>query len=265
MMNQNIHLLANGIISMPTDLWVPVNERVDPIYAHQLSAGVFYNLDFLGNFSLEGYYKKLNNVIDYKDGVSSFTTSENWEDKIAQGFGEAYGIEFLAQRNKGNTSGWISYTLSWAFREFPTGEINNGVKYYDKYDSRNQVNVTLLHKFNDRLDFAISWVFNTGSRVSVPIASYYEPSLDQDNTYPEIINIYGERNNFKMPSYHRLDLSISRHTTHRWGVSTWSFNIYNAYNRKNPMFLTSGSSPTKLRAYSILPFLPTISYTYKFN
>lgn len=263
LMNQNIHLLANGIISMPTDLWVPVTQKVKPIYSHQFSAGAFYNLEKIANFSIEGYYKKLNNVIDYKDGVSSFNTSEDWEEKIAQGYGEAYGVELLAQRTKGNTTGWISYTLSWAFREFPSGEINGGKKYYDRYDSRNQVNITLLHKFNDNYDIAISWVFNTGSRLSIPTASYYEP-IDNDY-YPQVINMYGEKNNFRMPNYHRMDISFNKHKKLKYGISTWSFNIYNLYNRKNPMFINPGSSPTTLTAYSIMPLIPTISYTFKFN
>ena len=132
MMNQNIHLLANGIISLPTDLWVPVTERIAPITSHQVSAGMFYELKDWANFSYEAYYKKLNNVIDYKDGVSSFNSgAEKWEDKVAQGKGEAYGMEFMVQREKGNTTGWISYTLSWAFRgEFEGGEINAGKKVF---------------------------------------------------------------------------------------------------------------------------------------
>lgn len=266
MMNQNIHLLANGIVSMPTDLWVPVTEKIKPITTHQLSGGLFYSLKDWVNISAEGYYKKLNNVIDYKDGISSFSTSENWESKVDQGFGEAYGMEFMAQRNNGNTTGWISYTLSWAYREFPNGGINGGRRYFDKYDSRHQINITLIHKFSEKFDIAASWVFNTGSRVSIPIASYYNPmDNEEDNDYSEILNVYGDRNNFKMPNYHRLDLSLNFHKKKKYGKSTWSINIYNAYNRKNAMFLSTGDSPTTLKAYSIMPFIPTLSYTYSFR
>ena len=172
-MNQNIHLLANGILSLPTDLWVPVTDRIAPITSHQISTGVFYQLKDWVNLSYEAYYKRLNNVIDYKDGVSSFnSSSEKWEDKVAQGIGEAYGMEFLVQRDKGNTTGWVSYTLSWAFREYANGEINAGKRFYDRFDSRHQVNIVVTHKFDENIDATMSWVYNSGNRVPVPIASF---------------------------------------------------------------------------------------------
>lgn len=272
MMNQNIHLLANGILSLPTDLWVPVTEKISPITSHQVSGGLFYQLKDWANLSCEAYYKKLNNVIDYKDGISSFnSSSEKWEEKVAQGKGEAYGMEFLVQRDKGKTTGWISYTLSWSFREFPGGEINGGKRYYDKYDSRHQINIVITHKFNDKIDATAAWVYNSGNRVSVPIASYYDPynigGNDPNNSYTSsnIIEVYGERNNYVMPAYHRLDLSLNFHKKKKHGIRTWSINIYNVYNRKNAFFIMTGNEPNKLTAYSIMPIIPTVSYTYKFK
>lgn len=272
MMNQNIHLLANGLLSLPTDLWVPVTDRIKPITSHQISGGVFYGLKDWANLSLEAYYKKLNNVIDYKDGVSTFNTSENWEEKVGQGFGEAYGMEFLLQRDKGNTTGWISYTLSWAFREYPNGEINGGKRFNDRYDSRHQINIVLTHKFNKYVDFTAAWVFSSGNRVSVPVAEYYYPfdmGGENNPSYPMynhgVVSVYGERNNYVMPAYHRLDLSVNLRKEKKYGERIWSFNIYNAYNRKNAFFVNRGSEPNKLKAYSIMPIIPTLSYTYKFN
>lgn len=263
MMNQNIHLLANGIISLPTDLWVPVTERIAPITSHQISGGMFYELKDFANFSYEAYYKKLNNVIDYKDGVSSFNSgAEKWEDKVAQGKGEAYGMEFMVQREKGNTTGWISYTLSWAFREFEGGEINAGKRYFDRYDSRNQLNIVVTHKFSDKIDATAAWYYNSGNRVSVPIASYYDPYVDE-NGYQELIEIYGERNNYVMPAYHRLDISVNFHKEKKHGTRTWSINVFNVYNRKNAFMIMSANEPNKLTVYSIMPIIPTISYTYK--
>jgi outer membrane cobalamin receptor len=266
MMNQNIHLLANGIISLPTDLWVPVTENISPITSHQISGGLFYQLKDWANISCEGYYKKLNNIIDYKDGISSFNTSENWEEKVAQGIGEAYGMEFLVQRDKGSTTGWISYTLSWAFREFPNGEINGGKRYYDRYDSRHQINIVVTHKFSEKIDVTAAWVYNSGNRMSVPVASYYN-NVGNSDAYSssELIEVYGERNNYKMPDYHRLDLSINFNKKKKHGTRIWSINIYNVYNRKNAFFVVSGNAPNKLTAYSIMPIIPTISYTYKFR
>lgn len=266
MMSQNIHLLANGIISLPTDLWVPVTENISPITSHQLSTGAFYQLKDWANISCEAYYKKLNNVIDYKDGISSFNTSENWQEKVAQGFGETYGMEFLIQRDKGNTTGWISYTLSWAFREFPNGEINGGKRYYDRYDSRHQINIVLTHKFNEKIDITGSWVYNSGNRMSVAVASYYNPVNNPEYyTSSELVEVYGERNNYTMPAYHRLDIGINFHKKKKHGTRTWSINVYNVYNRKNAFFVMTGNEPNKLKAYSIMPIIPTISYSYKFK
>ncbi|MDD2488897.1 MAG: TonB-dependent receptor [Bacteroidales bacterium] len=272
MMNQNIHLLANGILSLPTDLWVPVTQKIAPITSHQISGGVFYQLKDWANLSFEAYYKKLNNVIDYKDGISSFnSSSDKWEEKVAQGKGEAYGMEFLVQRDKGKTTGWISYTLSWAFREYPNGEINAGKRFYDRYDSRHQFNIVITHEFNDKIDATAAWVYNSGNRVSVPIASYYDPhasgEINQNNNFtpPNIIEVYGERNNYIMPAYHRLDLSLNFHKKKKHGIRTWSINIYNVYNRKNAFIIMTASEPNKLKAYSIMPIIPTVSYTYKFN
>lgn len=270
MMNQNIHLLANGILSLPTDLWVPVTDRIAPITSHQISTGVFYQLKDWVNLSYEAYYKRLNNVIDYKDGVSSFnSSSEKWEDKVAQGIGEAYGMEFLVQRDKGNTTGWVSYTLSWAFREYSNGEINAGKRFYDRFDSRHQVNIVVTHKFDENIDATMSWVYNSGNRVPVPIASYYDPyNIEEPNSSnyyssPNIIEVYGERNNYVMPSYHRLDASVNFHKKKKHGTRTWSLNIYNVYNRKNAFLIMTSNDPNKLTAYSIMPIIPTISYTYK--
>lgn len=263
MMSQNIHLLANGILSSPTDLWVPVTEKIKPIISHQVSAGVFYQLKNWANLSYEAYYKKLNDVIDYKDGVSSFNSSaEKWEEKVAQGKGEAYGMEFMVQRENGRTTGWISYTLSWAFREFESGEINGGKRYYDKYDSRNQLNIVLTHKLSKNIDVTAAWYYNTGNRVTVPIASYYDPYSGEDNP-PSVIEVYGERNNYIMSDYHRLDLSVNFHKQKKYGTRTWSINIFNIYNRKNPFIIMTGSEPNKLKAYSIMPIIPTVSFTYK--
>lgn len=263
LMSQNIHLLANGIFSMPTDLWVPVTEKIKPITSNQISGGLFYNLKNWANLSLEAYYKKLDNIIDYKDGVSAMNNSENWEYKVSQGFGEAYGLEFFAQKNQGNTTGWFSYTLSWAFREFPEGDINAGMRYYDRYDSRNQFNITIIHKFSDKLDVSASWVYNTGNRISMPIATYHVPDIETE--YWDIVEVYGERNNLKLPDYHRLDIGINRHNENKWGRHTWSFNVFNLYNRKNPVFVVESPAPNKLTAYSLMPFIATVSYTFKFK
>ena len=115
----------------------------------------------------------------------------------------------------------------------------------------------------------MSWVYNSGNRVPVPIASYYDPyNIEEPNSSnyyssPNIIEVYGERNNYVMPSYHRLDASVNFHKKKKHGTRTWSLNIYNVYNRKNAFLIMTSNDPNKLTAYSIMPIIPTISYTYK--
>lgn len=267
MMNQNIHLLSNGIFSLPTDLWVPVTKKIKPITSHQVSAGLFYHGFGDMDVSLEGYYKILHNVIDYKDGVSSFSNSDGWEDKVAQGNGKAYGVELSAVRNKGNITGWIAYTLSWSKRKFDGGEINNGEEFFDRFDVRHQFNATLNYSINKRWEITAAFVINSGSRTNVPIANYYNP-MGQTTWWgsePGLISVYGQRNNFKMPAYHRLDLSFANNKPTKHGIRTWSFNIYNAYNHKNAFFVYLSDKPNKLKAFSIMPIIPTISYTYRWK
>lgn len=265
-MAQYIHLLANGIVSSPTDLWVPITKDIAPITSNQVSCGLFYQLRNIADISLEGYYKRINNVIDYKDGVSTFNSSIGWEKKVAQGKGESYGVELLAKKDEGNNTGWISYTLSWSYREFPQGEINAGKRYFDRYDSRHQINIVYTHKFSDKIDITLCWVFNSGSRTSVAVASYYAPEPQESSWYSNrIINVYGERNNFKLPAYHRLDIGINFTKQKKHGTRIWSINVYNAYNRHNAFMVFNGNKPNTLKVISIMPIIPSISYTYKFK
>ncbi|MDO5760342.1 MAG: TonB-dependent receptor [Bacteroidota bacterium] len=266
-MNQNIHLLSNGMFSLPTDLWLPVTERIKPITSDIFSFGAFYQIKKGINIGLEFYYKYLDNVIDYKDGISSFSNSDNWEDKVAQGRGRAYGLEVNIQKNNGILTGWISYTLSWSKRQYPNGEINNGNWFYDRFDARHQLNFVASAELNNKWDITLAFVINSGQRTNVPIAQYYNlvgTIPEYMLYYPTLINVYGERNNFKMPTYHRLDLGINYKKKTKKGEIIWSFNVYNAMNHKNAFFVFTTDKPNKLRAFSIMPIIPTLSYTYKF-
>ncbi|MBP3254151.1 MAG: TonB-dependent receptor [Bacteroidales bacterium] len=269
MMNQNIHLLSNGLFSLPTDLWLPVTEKIKPITSHQASAGVFWQSVWNLNFSVEGYYKILNNVIDYKDGVSSFSNSENWEENVAQGKGKAYGVEFTVQRNKGKVTGWVAYTLSWSKRKYENGEINFGKEFYDRFDVRHQLNAVVSTEITRNWELTGAFVINSGSRSNVAIADYYNPmelsELNKYFFYDGLISVYGERNNFRMPAYQRLDIGLAHHKQCKHGIRTWSLNVYNAYNHKNAFFVFASNKPNKLKAYSIMPIIPTLSFSYKFN
>lgn len=260
MMHQNIHLLTNGLFSLPTDLWVPVTKTIKPIISNQVTAGLFYQIPSLFDISVEAYYKWLDNVIDYKDGESSFNNSVDWEKRVSQGKGRAYGVEFSLQREKGRFTGWMAYTLSWSKRKYDDKTINNGKEFYDRFDVRHYFNLVVNANIGKHWYLSAAFVINSGTRTNVPIANYYNPF---DASGWDLISVYGEKNNLKMPNYHRLDLGISHTKPTKHGQSIWSFNIYNAYNHKNAFFVFMSDKPNTLTAYSIMPIIPTISYTYR--
>ncbi|HBG56549.1 MAG TPA: TonB-dependent receptor [Porphyromonadaceae bacterium] len=281
-MSQYIHLLSNSLVSLPTDLWVPVTKRIKPMNSHQYSAGLFYSMAGIADFSVEGYYKTMGNLLEYKDGASFMGISTNWEDKVSTGRGTAYGVELLAQRSFGNTTGWVGYTWSKSNRIFdePGNELNNGKPFPAKYDRRHDISLTLTHKFSERIDLSGSWVFSTGNAATfafheVKGAGY--PNLD--NPYPVSVEIphVSARNNFRYNSYHRMDLGVNFHkVTKRGNLRTWNISIYNVYNRWNPFFVYADShsrqnpqtgeyeTVNKLKQATLFPIIPSVSYTIKF-
>lgn len=276
-MSQYIHLLSSSTISLPTDLWLPVTKKTKPQNSNQYAVGTYLNILNTFDFSVEGYYKETDNLIEYKEGAS-FQGSVNWEDKIETGGkGWSYGMEFLLEKTAGKTSGWIGYTLAWADRKFEN--LNFGKVYPARYDRRNDVSIALTHKFNDRIDIGATWVYGTGNAVTfssenykaAPVLPEQGLNFNQD-IYSEKLGYYGGRNNYRMPSYHRFDVGINFHKKKKHGVRTWNVSVYNAYNRKNPFFIyTSGSydektmqTNTRIKQISLFPVIPSVSYSYKF-
>lgn len=268
-MSQYLHLLQSTYINTPNDLWVPITKNVKPLSSDQFSAGIYgRHRDF--DLSAEAYYKRSVNQVEYKDGASLLTSNTNWEHRIAQGIGTAYGLELMARRSFRNTSGWVGYTLSWANRQFPNGEINQGKAYPAKYDNRHKINAVITHQFNARYGLNISWIYATGNRATLPIEEY----ADLDGIKRAYIH---QRNNYKMPDYHRLDLSLNYYRHKRNGrMGIWNFSIYNAYAHHNSFVILPSKEKmpaqdgnqkryyTAYQSYVFLPIIPSFSYTYKF-
>lgn len=278
-MNQYIHLLSNSSIMLPTDLWVPATKRVAPMKSHQISAGLFYELKDIADFSVEAYYKSLNNLIEYKDGASFIGSNTGWEEKIVTGRGWSYGLEFLAQRSFGKTTGWIGYTWSKSERLFDRSgeELNFGKVFPAKYDRRHDINITLSHKFNDRIDIAGNWLFSTGHCGTLETQNYPGATIpDSDSEYEPALNYISGRNNYRYENYHRLDFGINFHKQKRHGKRTWNISMYNMYNRLNPFIIyqrieehpSYGMNATQIeRSFvklSIFPFIPSVGYTFRF-
>ena len=263
-MSQYLHLLTNAGIGLPTDLWVPPTADIKPQTAQQVAVGAAHQ-PFEGyEVSLEAYYKKMNNLIEYKDGASFMGNAGDWQSKVETGKGWSYGAELMIEKKMGKTTGWIGYTLSWTDRQFE--ELNNGEKFPYRYDRRNDISVAVTHKFNDRVDVGVVWVYGTGNAVTLP-TERYRPAQGMAQYYYGDIGYIESRNNYRMRAYHRLDIGVNLHKDTKWGSRTWSFGLYNAYSRQNPFFLYFSAdrfNNTRLTQLSIFPIIPSVTYNFKF-
>ena len=218
----------------------------------------------------------MNNIISYQDGKSSsnlisYSQDKNnsWEDIITNGKGTAFGVEFLIEKNKGKLTGWVGYTLSKVIHQFD--ELNAGQYFYPRFDRRHDLSVVSSYQINKRWACNLSWVFTTGQPITLPVLAYNVPKFDFVNfsipPYTTSIYSQGERNAYRMASFHRLDVSFQRKTIHRWGEGSFEFGFYNAYNRKNPYYYTLGISNNRpvIKNVSLLPLIPSISYSFVIN
>lgn len=281
-MTQFIHLLTNSGIGLPTDLWVPATRRIAPQDAQQVALGFAKGLRRKYEISLEGYYKDMRHLIEYKEGASFFNVSGDWQDKVTSGDGRSYGAELLIQKKEGRTTGWLGYTLSKTERQFDN--LNRGQWFPYKYDRRHDAAIAVVHHWKERVDLSFDWVFGTGNAITLPVAVYageeaspgynYYPGEPRPFDPPKVYD-YGSRNSFRMKAYHRLDTSIAFRKKKRWGERTWTFGLYNAYSRKNPFYiylsqeseyLGNGSYREKnqFKQVSLFPVIPSFSYSFKF-
>ena len=273
-MVQYVHLLTNSGISLPTDLWVPTTDQLKPQISDQIAWGISKNFRQKYEVSIEAYYKKMNRVLEYKEGASYFDLDGSWENKVLQGEGESYGLEVFGEKKTGKLTGWIGYTLSWTNRTFEL--LNNGKTFPYKYDRRHDVSIVSIYRPSSKIELSGTWVFGSGNAITIPTASFraQNPFIPQGS--PINSKVYGGRNEYRMDSYHRLDLSISFIRQVRWGESRWSFGVYNTYCRRNPYYIdvvtteqynpTSGKTEQKseFTQYSLFPIIPSISYHFKF-
>jgi len=282
-MAQYIHLLSSSGITQSSDLWVPSTAEIEPETSEQYSLGITSVIKNSYLLEVDGYYKTMDNLLEYKDGASFYTTATGWEDKVAQGKGDAYGVEIFLKKTKGKLTGWLGYTLSWTNRVFD--EINYGKEFPYRYDRRHDISIVGMYHFNEKWSLNASWVYYTGNAVSVPTTAYAEPGYDGKyhswSSFPSpysttgseistsgIIENYGSRNNYRLPAYHRLDVSATMRIKHPKTRQELSFGFTNLYNRFNPSFyyssherdLDTGESKLYYYQVTLFPIMPTISY-----
>ncbi len=258
---QYLHLVSNSTSAMPFDVWIPSSTYVKPQKADQVAAGYFRNFqDNMFEGSVEVYYKWMDNQIDYKDYAEIFL-NERLETELLRGSGEAYGAEFYLRKQKGLLTGWISYTLSKTERTVPG--INNNKSYPLRYDRRHSGNLVLSYQFSPSINLGTNWTYATGGAITMPVGRYEY----NGKTYP----VYSERNGYRLPDYHRLDLSATyekpRNEFKKY-TSSWTLSIYNAYARKNAFsiyFRENEDDSSKTEAVKTYLFGIVPSLTYNFN
>ncbi len=260
---QNLHLISNSTSGSPTDLWLPSSNNIKPEIADQLSFGYFRNLkDNEYEFSAEVYYKWMQNQIDYKSGAQ-LRANDNVESQLLfGGTGRAYGLELLMRKKVGKLTGWIGYTLSRTEKKF--AEINNGSYYPAKQDRTHDISVVGIYKLNERWTFSGTWIYYTGSAVTFPSGKY--------KVNNQTVFLYTERNGYRMPAYHRLDIAAtidSKKNKTRKYQSSWTFGLYNAYGRENAYmieFKDDPNDPTKTVAEqtTLFKFVPSVTWNFKF-
>ena len=256
---QDIHAIRAGSMSMPFDRYTMTSNLLKPELADQVAlgwTGITRESDY--DFSAEAYYKWVRNVYDYRDGKSFYSEIEI-ERLLLGGKGRAYGLELCAHKNKGRLTGWLSYTLSWS--ENKIAGINNGEWYTASNDRRHDFCVIGIYQASPSWELSAMWRYNTGQALTAPSAKY---EIDGRTFY-----YYAERNGYRAPASHRLDLSASH--TKKWRRSThiWSFGIYNAYNRYNPFvirFVNDDDKPsgTKAKLTAMFGIVPSVSFTLKY-
>jgi hypothetical protein len=263
--HQYMHMAPLSSVSLPLDIWVPSSENIKPQSAHQWSAGYFRNFsDNIIEASVVGYYKTMDNQIEYREGtIIGYSKGLNFDDNFVFGKGKSYGIEFSVKKATGSFTGQVSYTLSKTTRTF--ADLNEGNPFTAKYDRLHDLSVMTNYEVNRRWTFSGVFVYGTGNALNLPVARY----IIKGN----VINEYGARNAFRMPSYHRLDLSVTFtvNKSDRF-ESYWVFSVYNVYSRKNPYYIyfeTKGNLDhyeleTSIKQVSLFPIIPAITYRLKF-
>ncbi len=274
-MYQHLHLLSNSSGNNPTDSWLPSSNNIKPEIADQIALGYFKNFkDNTYEFSIETYYKVLQNTIDYRTGAT-ISLNPTVEGELLYGKGRAYGLEFYLKRGKGKFTGWISYTL--ARTEVQFDQINKGAWYPAKQDRTHDVSVVAMYSLSERLKISSTFVFYTGNAVTFPTGKYI---IDG-----QIINLYSARNGSRIPNYHRMDIGVTwdgknykeitnpetgeKERVKRKFQSSWNFSVYNVYARENAYSFTfrpkeDSPTQTEIIQLSLFKIIPSVSYNFNF-
>ena len=277
-MSQFVQQVSDNYISLPTDYWLPITRNFSPLTSDQFSAGIYVSPDKKYTFSVEGYYKKMDHLLEYRDDYKDLQVT-SWEDRLTSGSGRAYGADFQAEADFGKLHGFIGYGLMWSDRLF--ADQNGGKRFPSKYDNRHKVTLSATWKCSERVELNAGWVFMTGNRVTLSLENYSYPDGYPTNIVPsyphkdeEMLDYYAGKNNVRLPAYHRLDVGINIYRSLRRGrTGIWNVSLYNAYSRMNPIMIEKNNQKQSMdgtplaprfRQFALFPIIPSVSYTYQF-
>ncbi|MDI9868121.1 TonB-dependent receptor [Flectobacillus roseus] len=262
---QYVHLMSNTAASTPLDVWTSSTNNIKPQIADQVALGYFQNFgDNTYEASAEVFYKEMQNQIDYADRADLFL-NPYFEKDLLFGKGRAYGLELFVKKNRGKLTGWISYTLQRSEKKIDA--LNNGNWYFSRYDRTHTLNMLAQYEINKKWSFGANFAYITGVPYTLPEQQF----VVEGQVYPYIPA--GTRGNFRVPAYHRLDISATKKNKKALfgkGESEWVFSVYNLYNRRNPFSIytrPNESTPAQTEAVQLSiigSFVPAVTYNFKF-
>lgn len=283
-MIQYLHLVRSAGVGLPTDIWYPSTKSVLPERSRQIALGLLWIINPMWKINLESYYKEFNNVLEFVDAAQLFV-SNNLEDEFAIGEGYARGIELEIEKKAGDLTGWIGYTLAFVNRGnfsplSPKGSFQQRGYFSPPYDRRHDFSLVIFYELSKRINLSATLVYGSGDLAWLPTGRTYFQDVVTGNSEP-VVPLFEDRNNFRLPAYHRLDIGVDFNFFPSWGESVLSFNLINAYDRRNTFFIflepqyqslnvpDTGASlnfPEKIIAnqVSLFPIIPALTWNFKF-
>lgn len=257
-----MHQLSETYLSLPTDQWVPITGDFKPQSADKVSAGVYWRSDNRAfAASAEGYYKLMNNLVEYKDEYYLRPPTEMWNAQLCSGKGSAKGIDFKIEKMYGKLTGHIAYSLAWADRTFP--DKNDGQTYPARFDNRHTINILLSWNVSEKVSINAAWTGHSGNRFTLLPQAWEAPEFGGGYVGDES-PLKARVNNYQLPFYHRLDLAL----TVRGRRGYWTFSLFNAYCHMNTVAIRRtydiNDSRPVFQKVKMLPIIPSISYTWEF-
>lgn len=269
-LSQYNHQLRETALSLPTDMWIPIAGDFKPQKSRKASIGAYYNINNRYMLSMEAYYKRMYNLIDYRDDYYYYPSNTIIYEKLTVGDGKVRGIDMSVRKTFGNITGHISYSMLWNERRFE--KKNNGQKFPSAYDNRHKANIVANWRINDRWEINAGWTIMSGNRITLPTKSYNPlPGTNEiiGSWENETIDYITSINNYRLPAYHRLDIGANLHVKGVNGKEgVWNFSLYNAYCNMNVIAIRKRMhAPGKGAVYEklrMIPLIPSVSYTLKF-